>query len=413
MKQIGMQRLDVERIRRDFPILSRPMNGKQLVYLDNGATSQKPAQVIDAISKYYREYNANVHRGVYKISEEATMAYEAAHRKVAGFINAASEEEIIFTKNCTEAINLASHSLASGIKKGDEIVISQMEHHSNLVPWQQLAKSKDADFKQIRITDDGELDIEHAQQLITPKTTIVALAHVSNVLGTINPVKEIAKIAHENDSLFVVDAAQSVPRMPVDVKKLDCDLMAFSGHKMLGPTGIGVLYGKKALLDKMEPFLYGGDMIREVRFEATTWNVLPWKFEAGTPPIAEGVGLGAAVDYLKSAGVENIFEHEKELTRYAMERLTEVKGLKIYGPAADKRAGVISFNLGSIHAHDVASVLDSFGIAIRGGHHCAMPLMGVLGIGSCARASFYLYNTKAEVDKLVEGLKKTAQVFEK
>src|SRR3989338_198263 len=322
---------DVESIRKDFPILQRKVHNKPLVYLDNAATSQKPKQVIDAIVNYYNSYNANIHRGIHKLSEEATLEYEKAHEKVAEFIGADGMEEIIFTKNTTETLNLLAYSLTLSLKKGDEIVLTQMEHHSNIVPWQQLAKQRGLAVKYIKINEEGALDAKSISESITKKTRIVSATHASNVLGTINPVREIAKIAHENNALMVVDGAQSVPHMKVDVKDLNCDFLAFSGHKMLGPTGIGVLYGRKELLQKMEPFLYGGDMISEVRFEYSTWNELPWKFEAGTPNIAEGVGLGECVDYLRSIGMECIRECEEELTAYALNTLSKIKGVKIYG----------------------------------------------------------------------------------
>ena len=407
------QILDIKRIRGDFPILSRNVNGKQLVYLDNSATTQKPKQVISAMTEYYENYNANVHRGIHKLSEEATLRFEEAHQKTADFINANGMEEIIFTKNATESLNLVAYSYGlHNLKEGDEIIISQMEHHSNFVPWQQIAKIKGAKLRFIEITNDGMLNTEHFESIISNKTRIVALTHCSNVLGTINPVEEIANIAHEHNALFLVDGAQSVPQMPVDVRKIDCDFLAFSGHKMLGPTGIGVLFGKKDILSDMKPFLYGGDMIREVRFDDTRFNDLPWKFEAGTPNIAEAIGLGAAVDYLNRIGMESVREYERELVRYAMDKLTGIEGIEIYGHETDSRGGVISFNLKGIHSHDVASLLNDDGIAIRGGHHCAMPLMSVLGINGSARASFYIYNKIEEIDKLMVSLERAKRFFE-
>src|SRR3989338_3793098 len=401
--------LNIEQIRKDFPILKRKIHGKQLVYLDNAATSQKPIQVIEAITDYYKNHNADIHRSIHTLGEEATKGYEEAHDKVAEFINADSYQNIVFTKNTTEAINLLAYSLTSKLKKGDEIVISEMEHHSNFVPWQQLAKQRGLKLKFIKITKEGLLDAESINENIAKNTKIVSITHVSNVLGTINPVKDIAKISHENGALIIGDGAQSVPHMPVDVKELDADFYAFSGHKMLGPTGIGVLYGKKELLEEMQPFLYGGEMIREVKFEDTTFNDLPWKFEAGTMNIVEGIGLGAAIDYLSNIGMGQIQKRDKELVNYAVKRLKEIKDLAIYGP--EERGAVVSFNLKGIHAHDVSQILDSEGIAIRAGHHCCMPLMSVLGVPATARASFYLYNTEEEIDAFIKGLHKVRKVF--
>ena len=401
--------LDVEQIRKDFPILNRKIHGKQLIYLDNAATSQKPRQVIEAIDDYYKNHNANIHRSIHTLGEEATQKYEEAHENVAEFINADSYQNIIFTKNTTESLNLLAYSLTSKLKKGDEIVISQMEHHSNFVPWQQLAKQRDLKLKFIKINEEGLLDAKSINENITKKTKIVSITHVSNVLGTINPIQDIAKIAHENGALMIADGAQSAPHMPVDVKNLDVDFYAFSGHKMLGPTGIGVLYGKKELLEEMQPFLYGGEMIREVRFDDTKFNDLPWKFEAGTMNIAEGIGLSAAIDYLNNIGMEQIQKKDRELADYAMKRLKEIKELTIYGP--EERGAVVSFNLKNIHAHDVSQILDSEGIAIRAGHHCCMPLMSVLKVPATARASFYLYNTEEEIDKLINALHKVKKVF--
>ena len=402
--------LDVEKIRKDFPILDVKVHGKPLIYLDNAATTQKPKTVINAVTDYYENYNANIHRSIHKLGEEATAAYEEAHSKVANFINARFEE-IIFTKGTTEGLNLLAYSLTNDLRAGDEIVISQMEHHSNFVPWQQLALRKKLKLKFIEIDENGLLKRDSINENITDKTKIVSLTHVSNVLGTVNDVKEIGKIAHENDALFIVDAAQSVPHIPVDVKKIDCDFLAFSGHKMLGPTGIGGLYGKKELLQEMEPFLYGGEMIKEVTFEQTKFNDLPWKFEAGTMNIAQGIGLGAAIDYLNKIGMKNIENYENGLVSYAMKRLSEIKEIEIYGPDADKRSGLVAFNVKDVHAHDTATILDGDGIAVRAGHHCAMPLASVLGIAASARASFYLYNTKEEIDKLAEGINKVIKVF--
>ena len=401
--------LNVEKIRKDFPILTRKIHGKQLVYFDNAATSQKPNQVIDAINNYYKNSNANIHRSIHQIGEEATKLYEDAHEKVADFINADSYQNIVFTKNTTESLNLLAYSLTAKLKKGDEIVISQMEHHSNFVPWQQLAKQRGLKLKFIKIDEEGKLDKNSVHENISKKTKIVSLTHVSNVLGTINPIKEVAKIAHENGAIFVADGAQSVPHMLIDVKGLDADFYAFSGHKMIGPTGIGVLYGKKELLEEMQPFLYGGEMINEVGFDDTTFNQLPWKFEAGTMNIAEAAGLSAAIDYLKKIGMENIRSYDKELVDYAMKQLKEIKWIKTYGPK--ERGAVISFNVDGVHAHDVSQILDSEGIAIRAGHHCCMPLMSVLNVAATARASFYLYNTKQEVDKFISALDKVKKIF--
>ncbi len=401
---------NVEKVRKDFPILGRKINGKKLVYLDNAATTQKPFQVIEAMDAYYREHNANVHRAIHKLSEEATQLYEEAHAKTSTFINAKGMEEIVFTKNATESLNLAAYSLMNGLEKGDEIVLTQMEHHSNLVPWQQLAKRRGVAIRWIPVSTKGFLlDEKAASKLISKKTKIVALAHVSNTLGTINDVQKISKIAHENGALCVVDAAQSVPHFKVDVQKIGCDLLAFSGHKMLGPTGIGVLYGKKELLERMPPFLMGGGMIREVAFSGSTWNSLPWKFEAGTPNTAEAVGLGAAIDYLNSLGMKNIEEYENKLIVYAKKQFSSVKGVTTYFPA--NQAGVFSFNVDGVHAHDVSSILDSEGIAVRGGHHCTMPLMSVLHVSGTARASIYAYNTKEDVDALMSGIERVKKVF--
>lgn len=405
-----LQLLD-RNIIEDFPILKQSINGKRLAYLDNGATTQKPQYVIDSLNNYYQKDNANVHRGVYQLSQRATAAYEKAHETVARFLNA-KFEETIFTKSTTESLNLLAYSLGSTLKEGDEIVLSQMEHHSNLVPWQQLAKEKKFILKFIPLTKDYRLDMDAARKLITPKTKIVSIVHMSNVLGTINPVKELAKIAHSVNALMIVDGAQSVPHMPVNVKELDCDFLVFSGHKMLGPTGIGVLYGKQELLEKMKPFLYGGDMISEVTFENSTWNDLPWKFEAGTPNIAEAIGLSAAIEYLEKIGMEKVFEHDVYLTSYALEKLSQIDGLKIIGPGnLEERGSAVSFTLEGVHPHDLSEILDRFGVAVRGGHHCAMPLMSVLGLNSTTRASFYVYNTKEDVDVLIEGIKKAKEIF--
>jgi len=398
--------MDVEKIREDFPILERMVNGKKIAYLDNGATSQKPRQVIDAIVRYYSEYNANVHRGVHKLSEESTVAYEDARRKVAEFINA-SEEEIIFVKNASEALNLVMYSYGmKNITHTSRITISIAEHHSNFVPWQVLAERKKAKLEFLDVDAEGGLvGLENASG-----SDIISLVHASNVLGTINDAQKICKVAHEGGGISVIDGSQSIPHMPIDVKKMGCDFFAFTGHKMLAPTGIGVLYGKKELLEKMEPFLYGGDMIIEVKKEGSKWNNLPYKFEAGTPNIEGAIGLGAAVDYLNKIGMEEIRKHEIELLSYALGKLKDE--VTIYGPLdARKRTGLIAFNVPGVHPHDVATILDEDGIEIRSGHHCAQPLHDRLGLESSARASFYLYNTKEEVDRLVDGIKKVKRVF--
>ncbi|MCP8308813.1 MAG: cysteine desulfurase [archaeon] len=404
--------MDVEKIRQDFPIFEQRFKGKPLIYLDNAATSQRPNQVVDAMNKYYQVYNATIHRCVYKLGEEATNAYEEAREKVAKFINA-NPEEIIFVRNATEAINLVAYSWGrSNIREGDKILLTLMEHHSNIVPWQLLAKEKKAHLEFVDIDDEGLLKIDDFEKFMNEEIKFMGLVHASNVLGTINPVKEMVNYAHKNGALVLVDAAQSVPHMPVDVHEIGCDFLAFSGHKMLGPTGIGVLYGKRELLEKMNPFLGGGDMIREVHLREASWDDLPWKFEAGTSNVAGAIGLGAAVDYLNKIGMKNVREHEKELTKYALDKIVEIKGIRIYGPKdINVRGGVISFNLGDIHPHDLASILDDEGIAIRAGHHCAQPLMERLGVNGTARASFYIYNTEGEVDSLVNSLEKARKVF--
>ena len=398
--------MNPETVKKDFPLLARKINGKTLVYLDSAATSQKPSHVIDAMTAYYRQSNANVHRGVYALAEEATEAYENAHRKVAEFIGA-SWDEIVFVRNATEAINLVAYSWAlANVKKGDEILVSRMEHHSNLVPWLFVCKRTGAKLKFIEIDRSG--DLKWNAKLVTPRTKLVAVTHVSNVLGTVNDVARIVEDAHKVGARVLVDAAQSVPHMPVRVG--DVDFLVFSGHKMCGPTGIGVLYAKRELLKSMEPFLYGGDMISRVTYEGAEWNKLPWKFEAGTPNVAGAVGLAAAIDYLQKIGMENVRAHEKVLTEYALKKLDKVKGVTIYGDPKN-RGGVVPFNLKDVHPHDLASVLDDDGVCVRAGHHCAQPLMGVLGIDSCARASFYIYNTKDDVDALVRAIERAKKVF--
>jgi len=403
---------DVYKIREDFPILKRKVHGKPLIYFDNAATSQKPQKVIEALCKYYKEYNANIHRAVYKIGEEATEAFEEARDKIAKFINAKYREEIIFVRGTTEGINLVSRSWGDyNVKEGEKILITEMEHHSNIVPWFLLAQRKKCRVEFVNIKDDGTLDMEDLKEKVKD-SKLVSITHSSNVLGTINPIKEIAKMAHENGALILVDGAQSVPHLKVDVQDLDCDFLAFSGHKMLGPTGIGALYVKRDILEKMEPFLGGGDMIKEVHKWGALWKELPWKFEAGTSNIADAIALGEAIDYLNCLGMDKIREHEKDLTSYALERMKEVKYLTLYGPDdVEKRCGIISFNIADIHPHDLATLLDQEGIAVRSGHHCAQPLMERLNIPATTRASFYLYNTKEEIDIFVEALKKAIKIF--
>jgi cysteine desulfurase/selenocysteine lyase len=405
--------LNLSAIEKDFPILQVEAHpGVPLVYLDNAATSQKPVQVIQAMDVYYRAYNANVHRGIHRLSEDATEAYEMARERIADFINAPDPATVIFTRNTTEAINLVAQSWGrANIKSGDEILLTEMEHHSNIVPWQLLAEEKGAEVRYIPFTDDGLLDLTNLSQFLTERTKIFAFTAMSNVFGTINPAKELVAAAHKVGALTVVDAAQSVPHLPVDVQDLDCDFLAFSGHKMCGPTGIGVLYGKRDLLEEMPPFLGGGDMIRRVTFEGASWNDLPWKFEAGTPSIAEGIGLGAAVDYLSSVGMDNIHAHEQFITDYALEALSEVQDMQFLGPPVAQRGGVVSFNLKGLHPHDISQVLDQDGIAIRAGHHCAMPLHQRLCIPASARASFYLYTRPEDIDLLVTSLHRVRKVF--
>ena len=396
-----------------FPILNQEVNGHPLVYLDSAATSQKPTSVIEAVSNYYRLDNSNVHRGVHTLGTRATDAYEGAREKIRKFINAKSTQEIVYTRGTTTALNLVASSYGkANIGEGDEIIITYMEHHSNLIPWQQVAKQTGATLKYFPLQEDGTLTIEDVRSTITPNTKIVALTMVSNVLGTMNPIKEIAQIAHENGAVIVVDGAQGAPHLGIDVQDLDCDFLAFSGHKMCAPTGIGVLYGKKQLLENMEPIEFGGEMIDFVGLHESTWKELPWKFEGGTPIIAGAIGLGAAIDFLQEIGLDNILEHEHKLAAYALEKMSTIEGLTIYGPTeAEKRAGVITFNLSDVHPHDVATVLDAEGIAVRAGHHCAQPLMKWLNVSATARASFYLYNTEEDIDKLVEGLAKTKEYF--
>jgi cysteine desulfurase/selenocysteine lyase len=398
-------------IRELFPILNQEVNGHPLVYLDNAATSQKPVLVIEAMKHYYEWDNSNVHRGVHTLGSRATDAYEGAREKVAKFIHASSEQEIVFTRGTTTAINIVATSYArSVLREGDEIVITPMEHHSNLIPWQQAAKATGATLKYIPLQKDGTISLADVENVITDRTKIVSIVYISNVLGVINPIKEIARIAHKHGAKIMVDGAQSTPHMKVDVQDLDCDFYAFSGHKMCGPTGIGVLYGKKFILENMEPIEFGGEMIDHVDLQNSTWKELPWKFEGGTPIIAGAVGLGAAIDFLQQVGMDEILQHDMKLAEYALERMTEIEGLAVYGPHVN-RAGLVTFNLGDVHPHDVATVLDSEGIAIRAGHHCCQPLMRWMEVSSTARASFYLYNTEADVDQLVKGLQKTKEYF--
>jgi cysteine desulfurase / selenocysteine lyase len=399
--------------REDFPILFREIHGKPLVYLDSAASSQKPIQVQEAMDRFMRTSYANIHRGAYTLSEEATAAYEGARKRVARFINARSVREVVWTRNTTESINLVANSWGSAnLKPGDVILLSEIEHHSNIVPWQLAAARTGARLAYIPVTDGGELDMEAFGQLLEKeRPKLVAVTQMSNVLGTLPPVHQLVEQAHQVGALILLDGAQSVPHMPVDVRELGCDFLAFSGHKMLGPSGIGVLWARRELLEGMPPFLGGGDMIREVSLQSFTCNDLPWKFEAGTPAITEAVGLGAAVDYLSALGMEQVRAHEQALTAYALEQLSRVPGLVLYGPPAGRRGGVCSFTLGDIHAHDLATILDSGGVAVRAGHHCAQPLMERYQIPATARASFYVYTTVADIDALVQGLLEAHHIF--
>jgi cysteine desulfurase/selenocysteine lyase len=405
--------LNVEQILKDFPILERETRpGVRVTYLDSTATSQKPVQVIEAMNDYYRHSNANIHRGVHTLAEEATSMYEGAREKIAKFINASSSREVIYTRNTTESINLVAYSWArANLKAGDLVILTEMEHHSNLVPWHMLQAERGIELEFIPVTDDGLLDLETYKSLLSRRPKLVSFTHMSNVLGTINPAAEIIRLAHEAGAVTLVDAAQSVPHLKVDVQALDADFLAFSAHKMCGPTGIGALYGKQDLLEKMPPFLGGGDMIKEVKLRSFKPNTLPHKFEAGTPAIAEAIGFGAAVDYLNSLGMDDIAAHEHEITEYALERLEEIPGVKVFGPDAQHKGGVAAFTLEGVHPHDVAQILDRDGIAVRAGHHCAQPLHEKFGIPATSRASFYLYSTKAEVDLLVNGVYKVKEMF--
>lgn len=402
-----------DKIKADFMILNQLVNEEPLVYLDNAATSQKPTTVLAAVEQYYRQNNANVHRGVHTLAERATAQYEAARQKAQHFIHTKESAEVLFTRGTTTSLNWVAKSYGeASVHQGDEILISVMEHHSNIVPWQQLAKRQRAVLKYIDITPEGLLDMDSLRSQLTSKTKIVSLAHISNVLGVVNPIQEIAHLVHEAGAVLVVDGAQAVPHQKVDVQELDVDFYAFSGHKMLGPTGIGVLYGKRHLLEQMEPVEFGGEMIEVVTEQESTWKELPWKFEAGTPNIAGAIGLGAAIDYMETVGVDNIQQHEQELMQYLWPKLTAIPGLTIYGPEKlEQRTGIITFNLEGIHPHDVATAMDMEGVAIRAGNHCAQPLMTRLGCGSSARASFYVYNTTADADKFVEALIATKEFF--
>ena len=407
-----MSKLDVEILRRDFSILDQIVNDEPLVYLDNAATTQKPTQVLEAIAAYYEKDNANVHRGVHTLAERATAAYEAARERVRSFIHAASTKEVLFTRGTTTGLNWVARYAESVLQPGDEVLISVMEHHSNTIPWQEACKKTGARLIYAYLKD-GMLDLADFRSKLTEKTRFVALAHVSNVLGVVNPIKEIAELVHQTNALLVVDGAQSVPHMKIDVQDLDVDFFAFSGHKMLGPTGIGVLYGKEELLERMSPVEFGGEMIDFVYEQEATWKELPWKFEAGTPNIAGAIGLAVAIDYLDKIGMETVHQYEQELIAYVFPKLQAVEGLTIYGSEdLTQRSGVISFNLAGLHPHDVATALDYEGVAVRAGHHCAQPLLSYLGVAATVRASFYLYNTKADCDKLVEALQKTKEFFD-
>ena len=403
--------LDVEKLRQDFPVLHQEVNGHPLVYLDNAATSQKPQCVIDALVNYYATENSNVHRGVHTLSQHATDDYEAARSKVRRFINAAEDHELIYVRGTTEAINLVAQTYGrQNIGAGDEIIITGMEHHSNIVPWQLLTQDTGAVLRVIPFNDNGELLLDEYEKLLNPRTRLVSVVHQSNAMGTINPMEAIIEQAHARGIPVLVDGAQSIPHIPIDVQKLDCDFFAFSGHKLYGPTGIGILYGKSELLEQMPPYQAGGEMIRSVTFEKTLYNILPHKFEAGTPNIAGSIGLGAAIDYVEDVGMERIASYEKELLDYGTDRLTRIEGLRLIGTAREK-GGILSFTLGDIHPHDIGTILDSQGIAIRTGHHCAQPVMQRFAIPATARASLAFYNTRAEIDTLVEGIDRVLEVF--
>lgn len=413
MNPLTANLLDQQAIREDFPVLKREVRpGVDLVYLDSAATSQKPLPVLQAMDTYYQAHNANIHRGVHTLAEEATGMYEEARAKIARFVGARSPREIIFTRNTTESINLVAQSWGrKNCNPGDLIILTEMEHHSNLVPWQMLAAEKQLRLEFIPVSDEGLLDLEEYRRLLDLRPRLVAFTHMSNVLGTINPVRDIVQLAHAAGALTLIDGAQSVPHLPVNVTELDADFLAFSAHKMLGPTGIGALYGKEDLLEAMPPFLGGGDMIRKVHLRSFSPNDLPHKFEAGTPAVAEAVGFGAAVDYLSAIGMENVARHEREIIRYALEALAEIEGVRVLGPAADKKGAVASFVIEGVHPHDVAQILDRYGIAVRAGHHCAMPLHERYKIPASTRASFYIYNTVADVDALVRGIRQVQEIF--
>ncbi len=405
--------IDPNLLKKDFPVFERKVHGKPLIYLDNAATTQKPQSVIDCIDNYYRNHNSNIHRGVHTLSYESTVMYEDAHKKVADFIGADKWNEIIFTRNATESLNLLAYGWGlHRLEEGDEVLITIMEHHSNIVPWQMLRDLKGIKINVLGVDDRGDLKLDELPDLLTERTKLVSIIHASNVLGTVNPVKEITRQAKEVGALVLIDAAQSIPHLPIDVSEIGCDFLVASGHKMLGPTGIGFIYGRESLLEDMEPFMYGGDMIEKVTFEKSTWNELPWKFEAGTPNIAGGIGLGAAVDYLDGIGLQNILDHEEDLLSYALEKMSAYDWIKIYGhKSTTESVGVISFNVEGVHPHDVAGMLDEEGIAVRSGHHCAQPLMSELSMDYTARISFYLYNNKEEIDLCVETLKKVKKIF--
>jgi cysteine desulfurase / selenocysteine lyase len=413
MAEPQISTLKVDRIRADFPILSREVRpGVPLVYLDSTATSQKPGAVIDAMDDFYRRSNANIHRGIHTLAEESTALYEAARQRVAEFIHAPSSRQVLFTRNTTESINLVAQTWGrANLKAGDIIILTEMEHHSNLVPWQMLATEKDLRLEFIPVSREGLLDLAEYQRLLFLEPKLVAFTHMSNVLGTINPAQEIIRLAHQAGALALVDGAQSVPHFPVDVQALDADFLAFSGHKMCGPDGVGVLYGRKQILESMPPFLGGGDMIKRVHLRSFAPNEIPYKFEAGTPAIAEAIGLGVAVDYLQRTGMPAIAQHEQEIIAYALERLEEIPGVEVFGPPAEYKGGVASFTLQGVHPHDISQVLDTYGVAIRAGHHCAMPLHEKFNIPATARASFYLYNTIGEVDRLVEAIYRVKELF--
>lgn len=404
---------DVEKVRSDFPILQREVHpGVPLVYLDSAASSQKPRQVIEAMNDYYRKSHSNVHRGIHQLSEEATFGYEGARVKIARFINASDSDQVIYVRNATEGINLITYSWGrQNINAGDEILLTEMEHHSNLVPWQMLAEEKGARIRYLPFTGEGLLDLKKLPELLTERTKVFAFTAMSNVFGTITPAKKLVQAAHSVGAIAVIDGAQSVPHLPTDVQDLDCDFLVFSAHKMCGPTGMGVLYGRRRLLESMPPFLGGGDMIRRVTLDGSSWNDLPWKFEAGTPSIAEAIGLGAAVDYLSDLGMEEVHKHEQFIVNYALEALSEISGIRLLGPPAPQRGGVAAFTLEKIHPHDIAQILDEDGVAIRAGHHCAMPLHQKLKLPASARASFYVHTTTDEVDALVKGLSRAKAIF--